>query len=149
MFVPVFTLFGIENSSQHSGRPRTFLALMTLIKLFFILFCDPRVSTRGITSRYNSYVALFLCRSVLRAQLINMIHWLIFSGLPMEYSLRVWVKTTIINFSPGKTSKFHIPIDNISSWIFSYYSKTTDQCTQLNLVIPCLVSPYSTTISSV
>ena len=35
MFVPIFTLFGIENSSQHNGRPRTFLALITLIKLFF------------------------------------------------------------------------------------------------------------------
>ena len=28
--------------SQHSGRARTFLALISLLKLFFILFCDPR-----------------------------------------------------------------------------------------------------------
>ena len=39
--------------SQHSGRPRTFLALITLVKLIFILFCDPRVSTRGITNSYK------------------------------------------------------------------------------------------------
>ena len=52
MFVPIFTSFGIENSSQHSGRPRTFLALISLLKLFFISFCDPRVSTRGIASLY-------------------------------------------------------------------------------------------------
>ena len=36
--------------SQHSGRPITFLALMSLLKHFFILFCDPRASTRGIAS---------------------------------------------------------------------------------------------------
>ena len=42
--VPIFTSFGIENSSQHSGRPRTFLALISLLKLFLILFCDPPVS---------------------------------------------------------------------------------------------------------
>ena len=53
MFVPIFTSFGIETSSQHSGRPRTFLALISLLKLFFILFCDPHVSTRGIASILN------------------------------------------------------------------------------------------------
>ena len=40
--------------SQHSGRPRTFLALITLLKLIFILFCNPRVSTRGIASWIKS-----------------------------------------------------------------------------------------------
>ena len=34
MFVPIFTSFGIENSSEHS-------ALISLLKLYFILFCDP------------------------------------------------------------------------------------------------------------
>ena len=38
--------------SQHSGQPRTFLALISLLTLFCILFCDPRVSTRGIASIY-------------------------------------------------------------------------------------------------
>ena len=46
MFVPIFMSFGIENSSQHS-------ALISLLKLYFILFCDPRVSTRGIASIIN------------------------------------------------------------------------------------------------
>ena len=31
--------------SQHSGRPRTFLALISLLKLFFILFCDPGIAS--------------------------------------------------------------------------------------------------------
>ena len=34
MFVPIFTSFGIENSPQHS-------ALISLLKLYFILFGDP------------------------------------------------------------------------------------------------------------
>ena len=49
MSEPIFTSFGIENSSEHSGRPRTLLALIYL----FIHFCDPRVSTRGIASITN------------------------------------------------------------------------------------------------
>ena len=36
MFVPIFTSFGIENSSRHSGRPRTRLALISLFKLFLL-----------------------------------------------------------------------------------------------------------------
>ena len=46
--------------SQHSGRPRTFLALITLLKLIFILFCDPLVSTRGIASWNNLKTQLWL-----------------------------------------------------------------------------------------
>ena len=56
MFVTIFTSLGIENLSQHSGRPRTFLALIPLLKLFFILFCDPRVSTRCIASLYSWHI---------------------------------------------------------------------------------------------
>ena len=37
MSVPIFTSFGIENSSQYSGRPRTFFALICLF-IFFILW---------------------------------------------------------------------------------------------------------------
>ena len=48
MFVPIFTSFGIENSSLHSGRPRKLLPLISLS--YFFLFHDPRVSTRGIAS---------------------------------------------------------------------------------------------------
>ena len=51
--VPIFTSFGIENSSQHSGRPRTLLSLISLLKLFFFFFVTPRVSTRGIASIVN------------------------------------------------------------------------------------------------
>ena len=48
MFVPIFTSFGIENASLHSGRPRKLLPLISLS--YFFLFHDPRVSTRGIAS---------------------------------------------------------------------------------------------------
>ena len=51
MFVPIFTSFGIENASLHSGRPRKLLPLISLS--YFFLFHDPRVSTRGIASIIN------------------------------------------------------------------------------------------------
>ena len=51
MFVPIFTSFGIENASLHSGRPRKLLPLISLS--YFFLFHDPRVSTRGIASIVN------------------------------------------------------------------------------------------------
>ena len=51
MFVPIFTSFGIENASLHSGRPRKLLPLISLS--YFFLFHDPRISTRGIASVYN------------------------------------------------------------------------------------------------
>ena len=47
MSVPIFTSFGIKNSSQHSCRPRTLLTLICLF-IFFLFF----VSTRGIASIY-------------------------------------------------------------------------------------------------
>ena len=56
MFVPIFTSFGIENASLHSGRPRKLLPLISLS--YFFLFHDPRVSTRGIASKYD---LSFLC----------------------------------------------------------------------------------------
>ena len=52
MFVPIFTSFGIENSSLHCGRPRKLLPLISLS--YFFLFHFPRVSTRGIAS-YHYY----------------------------------------------------------------------------------------------
>ena len=51
MFVPIFTSFGIENSSLHCGRPRKLLPLISLS--YFFLFHFPRVSTRGIASNHN------------------------------------------------------------------------------------------------
>ena len=53
MFVPIFTSFGIENASLHSGRPRKLFPLISLS--YFFLFHDPRVSTRGIASLYYNY----------------------------------------------------------------------------------------------
>ena len=41
-----------NRKSQHSGRPRTLLALISLF--IFFKFCDIRVSTRGIASNNNS-----------------------------------------------------------------------------------------------
>ena len=37
MFVPIFTSFGIENSSLHSGRPRKLLPLISLSYFFYFM----------------------------------------------------------------------------------------------------------------
>ena len=59
MFVPIFTSFGIENVSLHSGRPRKLLPLISLS--YFFLFHDPRVSTRGIASiDYNGNDKIYI-----------------------------------------------------------------------------------------
>ena len=44
-FVPIFTSFGIENPSRHSGRPRKLLALISLFKLFFFISWPPCFNT--------------------------------------------------------------------------------------------------------
>ena len=40
MFVPIFTSFGIENASLHSGRPRKLLPLISL-SYFLFYFMTP------------------------------------------------------------------------------------------------------------
>ena len=56
MFCAIFTSFGIENSSRHSGKTRKLLALISLFKLFE-LFYHPvfqhGASLVCITEEYN------------------------------------------------------------------------------------------------
>ena len=71
-----FHMVAVENSSQHSGRPRTLLAL---IFFFFFNFVTPRVSTRSIAKSYLlwKYLTLILADLIIiwsitsKAMLIN------------------------------------------------------------------------------
>ena len=69
MPVPIFTSFGIENSSQHSCWPRTLLTLISLFIYFYSV--TPHVSTRGIAS----FILLFTLpwKTKLSESWINMI----------------------------------------------------------------------------